>query len=53
MILKIKIYKLLFYLWFNMVVKLVYQPKGEHRLRLFENDLPRRIFGTKRVEETG
>jgi hypothetical protein len=22
-------------------------------LRLFENDLPRRIFGTKRVEETG
>jgi hypothetical protein len=32
---------------------LVYDIKGEHRLRVFENRVLRRIFGPKRDEVTG
>jgi hypothetical protein len=36
-----------------MGVKLGYDIKGEHRLRVFENRVLRRIFGLKREEVTG
>jgi hypothetical protein len=31
---------------------LVLHPKGEHKLRVFENKMPKRIFGPKREEVT-